>query len=56
MMGEAEEGEGFRTPLVTLLSGHCREPAERDQPRLVLVQRQAKPNFNSTRENVTLVQ
>ena len=42
IMGEAEEGEGFRTPLATLLSRHGRKPAERDQPRLVLVQRQAE--------------
>src|SRR5260370_16177905 len=42
VMGEAEEGEGLRTPLATLLSGHGRKPAKRDQPRLVLVHRQAE--------------
>jgi hypothetical protein len=36
-MGEAEKGEGLRTPLLTLLSGRGRKPAERDQPRLVLM-------------------
>src|SRR5215472_10851968 len=40
VMGEAEEGEGFRTPLAALLTG--REPAELDQPRLVLVEHQAE--------------
>ena len=37
VMGEAEKGEGFQTPLATLLSGHGRKPAKRDQPRFVLV-------------------
>ena len=41
-MGEAEEGEGLRTPLATLLSGHGRKPAERDQTRLVLMEQQAE--------------
>jgi len=41
-MGEAEKGEGFRTPLAALLTSQGRKPAEFDQPRLVLVERQAK--------------
>ena len=41
-MGEAEKGEGFRTPLAALLTSQGRKSAELDQPRLVLMERQAK--------------
>ena len=42
VVGEAEKGEGLRTPLAALLSSHGRKAAELDQARLVLVQRQAE--------------
>ena len=42
VVGEAEKGEGFRSPLATLLSSQGRKPAKLDQPRLVLVERQAE--------------
>src|SRR2546423_15007173 len=42
IMGEAEKGEGFRTPFAALLTSQGRKPAELDQPRLVLMERQAK--------------
>src|SRR5205814_4080480 len=37
-----EKSEGFQSPLAALLTSQGREPAELDQPRLVLVERQAK--------------
>jgi hypothetical protein len=33
VVGEAQEGEGFRTPLAALCPGHGREAAELDQAR-----------------------
>src|SRR5436305_1651267 len=42
VVGEAKEGEGFRTPLAALLSGHGREATELDEARLVLVEQQAE--------------
>src|SRR5437763_12554166 len=42
IMGEAEKGEGFRTPFAALLTSQGRKPAELDQPRLILMERQAK--------------
>src|SRR6266849_3131637 len=42
VVGEAEEGEAHRSPLAALPSSQSREPAELDQSRLVLVQRQAE--------------
>ena len=42
VVGEAEEGEGFRTPLAALFSGQGREATELDQTRLVLVEEQAE--------------
>src|SRR5271166_6070926 len=41
VVGEAEEGEGFRTPFAALVSGRGREAAALDQTRLVLVEPQA---------------
>ena len=42
IVGEAEKVEGLRTPLPGGRSALGGEPAERDQPRLVLVDRQAE--------------
>src|SRR3984893_14773118 len=42
VVGEAEEGEDHRSPLAALPPSQSREPAELDQSRLVLVQRQAE--------------
>src|SRR5262245_49851604 len=42
IMGEAEEGEDHRTPFAPLPPSQGRKPAELDQPRLVLMQRQAE--------------
>src|SRR5205085_10559191 len=42
IMGEAEKSEGLQSPLAALLTSQGREPAELDQPRLVLAERQAK--------------
>src|SRR5262245_15286772 len=43
VVGEAEEGEGLRgLPLAALSSSLCRQPAELDQARLVLVERHAE--------------
>ena len=41
-MGEAEESEGLGLPLAAPLTREGREPAKLDQPRLVLMERQAK--------------
>ena len=43
VVGEAEEGEGFRTPFATSLSGWSRKAAKLDQARLVLVEPKAEP-------------
>lgn len=42
VVGEAEEGEGLGSPLAAPLTREGREPAKLDQPRLVLMKRQAE--------------
>ncbi|WP_349510052.1 MULTISPECIES: hypothetical protein [unclassified Bradyrhizobium] len=42
VVGEAEEGEGLRPPLAAPLTREGREPAKLDQPRLVLMEREAE--------------
>lgn len=42
VVGEAEEGEGLGPPLAAPLTREGREPAKLDQPRLVLMKRQAE--------------
>src|SRR6266849_8723324 len=44
VMGESEEGEGFRSLVTTSLSSRGRETPELDQPRFLLVKLQAEPS------------
>src|SRR5581483_7558061 len=44
VVGEAEEGEGLRTPFAAPLSGRGRKATELDQARFVLMEPQAEPS------------